>query len=57
MKKKYHNTGDMNAYNLESLDVMLKYEIVTPEEVRDLQDRKKLNIKNIDSVVKKYEVQ
>ena len=57
MKQKYKKTGDMDAYNLESLDVMLKYEIVTPEDIRDLQDRKKLNIKNMDSVVKKYEVQ
>lgn len=56
MRKKYKNTNDINGYNLASLDVMLKYDIVKPEEVRKLEDNGKLNIKNIDSVLKKYEV-
>ena len=56
MRKKYRNNKDIEGYNLASLDVMLKYEIVTVDDVKDLKDRGKLQIKGIENVIEKYEV-
>ena len=57
MRKKYRNNKDIEGYNLASLDVMLKYEIVTVDDVKDLKNRGKLQIKGIDNVINKYEVE
>ena len=46
---------DANTANLKSLDIMLKYKIVSKAEVENLVRKRKLDdVKNIDSVLNKY---
>ena len=52
---KYTDTTDTNAYNLETLDVFLKYKIVTVDTVKKLSDSGKIKINGIETVLNKYE--
>lgn len=38
-----------------SLEVLLKYEVITPESVKKLDEKGKLNIDNVDELIKKYQ--
>lgn len=42
--------------NYESLDILLKYNIIDVEGVKELHNKGKLNIENIDKLIIKYEV-
>lgn len=53
IKDKYENSNT-NEFNLETLDLFLKYDVVKLETVEKLVDKDKLHIKNIDSVLDKY---
>lgn len=53
IKDKYEES-DTNEFNLETLDLFLKYDVVTPETVRKLVEKDKLHIKNINTVLDKY---
>ena len=44
----------INEANLKSLDIMLKYKVVNKKTVEKLITMKKLNIDNVNSVLKKY---
>ena len=55
LSKKYKDTSDVNTFNLETLDLFLKYKITTPKVVRNLQNDGKINIKGIDTILDKYE--
>ncbi|MBR3198983.1 MAG: CvpA family protein [Bacilli bacterium] len=52
---KYKNTSDSNEFNLETLDLFLKYRITTVETVNSLIDSGKIRIKGVDKVLEKYE--
>ena len=43
-----------NEFNLETLDLFLKYEIVKPKLIQKLIDKDKLHIKDADKVLEKY---
>ncbi len=55
LTKKYKNTSDNNQFNLETLDLFLKYKVTSPKVVKELQEDGKINIDGIDSVLAKYE--
>lgn len=57
LKDKYKDGTNANEFNLESLDLLLKYKVVTPKSVHKLLDSKKLQIKNVDTVLNKYGVE
>lgn len=46
---------DKNEYNKESLDILLKYDIVSVNSVKELIDSKKLEITDVFEVISKYE--
>ena len=54
LKEKYEVVDDANEFNLETLDLFLKYKVITVESTETLIEQKKLDIKNIDSVLDKY---
>lgn len=56
LSKKYKKVDNSNEFNLETLDLFLKYEITTVDTIKSLSDSGKLNIKDIDKVLDKYEV-
>ena len=39
----------------DSLDILLKYEVITPKSVKKLNDKGKLKVDNIDGLITKYE--
>ena len=49
-----NNKNNTNKANLESVEILMKYDILSYESAKKLVDSKKLNIKNIDSVIEKY---
>ena len=54
IKDKYENTESNNEFNLETLDLFLKYGITTPETTEKLIDNGKLKINGAESVINKY---
>lgn len=54
VKDSFKNESDINEFNLETLDTMLEYKVVSKENVQILINRDKLNIKDIEKVLKKY---
>lgn len=52
---KYTDSTDTNSYNLETLDVFLKYKIVTVDTVKKLDESGKIEIDGIETVLSKYE--
>ena len=57
LKDKYESSvsKDYEALSRDSVEVMLKYKIVTPNYLKDLKENNRLNITGIDRVIKKYE--
>ncbi len=55
LKDKYEDSDNTNEFNLETIDIFLKYKVVTPKAVNGLIDSGKLNIDGIDNVLNKYE--
>lgn len=55
IKDKYESTNSNNQFNLETLDLFLKYNIVTPQATQKLIDNGKLKIKGADKIINKYE--
>ena len=51
---KYTDSEDTNAYNLETLDVFLKYKVVTVDTIEKLVESGKININGIETVLNKY---
>lgn len=54
LKDKYEDKTDPNQFNLESLDLFLKYKVIGIESVDKLIDKNKLRIDNVESVLVKY---
>lgn len=54
LKDKYKTNADPNQFNLESLDLFLKYKVIGIDSVDKLIEKDKLRIDNVDSVLQKY---
>lgn len=54
LKEKYESDTNANQFNLDTLDLFLKYDIVTITSIDRLVEIDKLVIDNIDSVLMKY---
>lgn len=54
LSNKYMNTSDKNDFNKETIDVLLKYKIVTVDHVSKLVEKDKLKIVGIDSILNQY---
>lgn len=52
---KYTETDDSNEFNLETLDLFLKYKVTTVSQVKKLSDSGKIQINGIETVLSKYE--
>ncbi len=55
LSEKYKNTDSSNEFNLEALDLFLKYDIVKATTVQKLIDKGKLHIDGADKLLEKYE--
>ena len=51
---KYNEYQDKNEFNKETLDIVLKYEILKPETAEKLVNSGKLKITNANEVINKY---
>lgn len=49
------NADDKTLGDREAIDVMLKYNVVTPKSVRKMVEMKKIKISNVDELLRKYE--
>jgi len=54
LKEKYETIEDKNELNLEALDILLKYDIITVDAVENLVASNKIDIDNINTVLEKY---
>jgi len=54
LKNKYELTPNATEFNRETLDLFLKYDIITVENVDKLIEQDKLKINNVESVLSKY---
>ena len=58
LKDEYSNSNDTNQFNLDSLDLMLKYHIIDVESATKLYNKGKFKtIYNIESVLNKYKIE
>lgn len=55
LSNKYKDSNSTNEFNLETLDLFLKYKVTTVKNVKELQKSGKIDIKGIDKVLSKYE--
>ena len=55
LSDKYTDTENSNEFNLETLDLFLKYKVVTVDTVKKLENNGKIDIKGMDMVISKYE--
>ena len=55
LKDKYTSSSSSNEFNLETLDLFLKYDIVQKDTVQKLIDKGKINIDGVENVLNKYE--
>lgn len=51
------NRTDKNEYNKDSLDILLKYDIVSIDSVKELINKNKLQITDVNEIINKYESQ
>lgn len=54
LKEKYDGKKSASEFNLEALDLFLKYKVVTVESVDRLKEKGKLSIPNMETIVNKY---
>lgn len=54
LKEDYKNSKDPNEFNLETLDLFLKYKVITVDSTERLVEKGKLKIDHIDDVLDKY---
>ena len=57
LTEEYNNTENKNEFNLKTLDVVLKYDILTTDSAKNLIADKKLAITNAESIINKYETE
>jgi len=54
LKDEYKDRDDVNQLNLEALDILLKYDIITIESVEKLIAKEKIKIDNVSTVLERY---
>lgn len=54
LKNKYENTENATEFNRETLDLFLKYDVVTVESIDKLIEQDKLKIDNVEEILNKY---
>ncbi len=54
LKEQYEVEKDTEEFNYNTLDVLLKYKIITVDSVQKLEQKDKLKIKNIDTLINQY---
>lgn len=54
LKEKYKTEKDVDKFNLETIDLFLKYNIITVDSIETLNSKDKLQIDNLESVLNKY---
>ena len=54
LKDKYEVTPNATEFNRETLDLFLKYDVITVDSVETLRDKNKLKIDNLDEILNKY---
>jgi uncharacterized membrane protein required for colicin V production len=54
LKDKYKDNTNPNQFNLEALDLFLKYNVISIASVDKLIEKNKLQIDNVESVLQKY---
>ncbi|MCI8777953.1 MAG: CvpA family protein [Bacilli bacterium] len=52
--QKYKTENDNDQFNLETIDLFLKYNIITVDSIETLNSKDKLQIDNLESVLNKY---
>lgn len=52
--KEYDNVSDKNEYNYMAMDILLKYDIVTIDNMKTLVNSNKIKISNFDKLVEEY---
>ena len=57
LTEKYNSLENPDEFNLETLDLFLKYGITTTETVRKISESGKIKIKGLDELLSKYESQ
>ena len=55
LSSKYKNSKNVNEFNLETLDLFLKYDVTNVDTINNLKESGKLKINGIDEVLDKYE--
>lgn len=55
LSKKYSNSKNVNEFNLETLDLFLKYDVTNVKTIKSLKESGKLKIDGIDDILVKYE--
>lgn len=54
LKEKYETSTDATSFNRETLDLFLKYDVITVESVDKLIEQDKLKIDNVEEILSKY---
>ena len=54
LKNKYESTENASEFNRETLDLFLKYDVVTVESVDKLIEKDKLKIDTVEEILNKY---
>ncbi len=54
LKKEYEKQENTKEFNYRTMEVLLKYKIVTPQSVSKLQEKGKLKIEDVDLLLEKY---
>lgn len=55
LKEKFDGEADADQFNYETLDLFLKYKVITTDSVRKLDEKNKIQIDNIEELLSKYE--
>ena len=54
LKEKYEKAPNATEFNRETLDLFLKYDVITVDSVETLRDKNKLKIDHLDEILNKY---
>lgn len=55
LKDKYEGASNAKQFNYDTLDLFLKYQVVTVDSVKILDEKNKIQIDNLSVLIKKYE--
>ena len=54
LKEEYENSDSADEFNRETLDLFLKYKVITVDSAERLVEKGKLNVDHIDKILDKY---